>query len=75
MKKNEKYYSHVEYRRAGVAHLLNHEKEIEFYYRNRAISLEMANEIVERHQSETRKKFNNDEIGEPTCMKEQSESS
>lgn len=42
-------FTHEQYRSAGVAHLVNMEQEIEFYYRGKPITKEQANEMVIEH--------------------------
>ena len=42
-------FTHEQYRSAGVAHLVNMDQEIEFYYRGKPITKEQANEMVIEH--------------------------
>lgn len=42
-------FTHEQYRSAGVAHLVNIDQEIEFYYRGKSITKEQADEMVIEH--------------------------
>lgn len=48
-------FSHEQYRSAGVAHLMNMDQELEFYYRGKPISKEEADKMVIEHYKKKRK--------------------
>lgn len=50
-------FSHKQYRSAGVAHLMNMNQELEFYYRGKPISKEKADEMVIEHFRKKEAKF------------------
>lgn len=52
-------FSHEQYRSAGVAHLLNYEQELEFYYRGKQITKEKADEMVIEHLKKRREARSN----------------
>lgn len=56
-------FTHKQYRRAGVAHLLNMNQEPEFYYRGKPISQEKANEIVIAHFRKKESQFKRKQRG------------
>lgn len=49
-------FSHEQYRSAGVAHLMNMDQELEFYYRGKPITKEQADRMVVEHYKEKRKR-------------------
>lgn len=42
-------FTHMEYRRAKIAHVITFDKNIEFYYKGKLITKEDADRIVERY--------------------------
>lgn len=57
-------FSHDQYRSAGVAHLLNYDHELEFYYRGKPITKEKADEMVIEHFKKRRNTHSNRKIGQ-----------
>ena len=57
--KIEKKFTHLEYRRAKVVHLVNIQKEEEFIYKGKEISKEEANNIVEAYMQAKADRDNN----------------
>lgn len=51
-------FTHMEYRRARVAQLVNMEQEYEFYYNGKPISMEDADRITQQYMDEKEAKRN-----------------
>lgn len=52
MANDEKLYTHEQYRKARVAHLVTKDEGNEFYLRSKKITQEQANQIVEQYLEE-----------------------
>lgn len=49
-------YTHLEYRKAKIVHLININKEEEFLFQGKAITKEEADSLVETYKSDKKKK-------------------
>lgn len=57
--KIEKGFTHLEYRKAKVVHLINIQRKEEFVYKGKKISKEEANNIVEAYMQAKADRDNN----------------